>query len=272
MAIHPTAVVAPGAAIAASAEIGPYCIIGSNVTIADGCRLAAHVNVDGHTQIGAGTVVAPFASLGGRPQSTSYRGEPTRLVIGSNCDIRESVTMNRGTAEGRGVTEVGNNGFFMAYSHVGHDCILGNNIIFANSATLGGHCEVGDFVFFGGLSAAHQFVRIGAQAMIAGCSGIRNDVIPYGLASGQFALLEGMNVVGMRRRGFTHTRLKLIREFYEELFHGVGQFAARLEKMRSSGSSDPAIVEILAFIDAGGKRPLTKANPRKTVASASNEG
>ena len=270
--IDPTARIEDGAVIGDDAEIGPYCIVGPNVKLGANCKLLSHVNIAGHTTIGSDCTIYPFASLGTAPQSTGYKGEPTKLEIGDNCTIRESVTMNTGTASGGGITRVGSRGYFMAYSHVGHDCILGNNIIFANSATLGGHCEVGDFVFFGGLSAAHQFVRIGAQAMIAGCSGIRNDVIPYGLASGQFALLEGMNVVGMRRRGFSHTRLKLVREFYEELFHGAGQFAARLEKLRSSGSSDPAIVEILAFIDAGGKRPLTKANPRKTADSASNEG
>ena len=270
--IDPTARIEDGAIIGDDAEIGPYCIVGPNVKLGANCKLLSHVNIAGHTTIGSDCTIYPFASLGTAPQSTGYKGEPTKLEIGDNCTIRESVTMNAGTVSGGGVTRVGSRGYFMAYSHVGHDCRLGNNIIFANSATLGGHCEVGDFVFFGGLSAAHQFVRIGAQAMIAGCSGIRNDVIPYGLASGQFALLEGMNVVGMRRRGFTHARLKLIREFYESLFHGRGQFAARLEKLRSWANKDPAIAEIIAFIDAGKKRPLTMANLRNTMGGGDIEG
>jgi len=256
MAIHPTAVVAPGAVIAASAEIGPYCIIGSNVTIADGCRLAAHVNVDGHTQIGAGTVVAPFASLGGRPQSTSYRGEPTRLVIGANCDIRESVTMNRGTAEGRGVTEVGNNGFFMAYSHVGHDCRVGDNVIFANGATLGGHCVIGDHVFMGGLSAAHQFTWIGAHAMVSGITGIRGDVIPFARVFGSVGRLNGINSLGMRRRAFSPDSIRAVRAAYHMLFRGDGLLADRVNAVAAAHADDPGVAAIVAFVRAPRKRPL----------------
>lgn len=269
--IDSTARIEDGATIGDGAEIGPFCIVGPNVTLGANTRLISHVNVVGHTTIGADCTIYPFASLGTAPQSTGYKGEPTKLVIGDGCTIRESVTMNTGTVSGGGVTRVGNRGFFMAYSHVGHDCHLGDNVIFANSATLGGHCEVGDFVFFGGLSAAHQFVRIGSQAMIAGCSGIRNDVIPYGFVTGQFAHLEGLNVVGMRRRGFTHTRLKLVRDFYNELFHGDGVFAERLEALRPSAASDPAIAEIIKFIDDGAKRPLSMARTDKAAERANTE-
>lgn len=258
--IDPTARIEDGAVIGDGAVVGPYCIVGPNVTVGPECRLIAHVNLAGQTTLGAGCTVYPFASLGTPPQSLSYRGELTKLEIGEGCTIRESVTMNAGTVGGGGVTRIGARGYFMAYSHVGHDCIVGNDVIFANSATLGGHCEIGDYVFFGGLSAAHQFVRIGSQAMIGGVSGLRGDVIPYGLASGQFAYLEGLNVVGMRRRKFTAQRVRLIREFYRRLFHGNGVFAARLAAVQPMASEDRAIAEILAFIGDGVKRPLCMAH------------
>lgn len=258
--IDPTARIEDGAVIGDGASIGPYCIIGPNVTIGPDCKLIAHVHISGETTLGAGSTVYPFASLGSAPQSTGYRGELTKLEIGAGCTIRESVTMNIGTVNGGGITRVGERGYFMAYSHVGHDCIVGNDVVFANSATLGGHCEVGDYVFFGGLSAAHQYVRIGQQAMIGGVSGLRGDVIPYGLVSGQFAHLEGLNVVGMRRRRFTHKRLQIVREFYQKLFHSRGVFAERLALVQPMAEADPAIAEILAFIGDGTKRPLCMAH------------
>jgi UDP-N-acetylglucosamine acyltransferase len=256
MGIDPTARVADGARVAADAEIGPFCTIGKDVTIGSGCRLVSHVNVAGHTTIGAGCTIYPFASLGTPPQSFAYRGEPTTLEIGENCTIRESVTMNIGTAGGGGATRVGSRGFFMAYSHVGHDCHVGDDVIFANSATLGGHCEVGDSVFVGGLTAVHQHARIGAQAMIAGMSGVRGDVIPYGFATGQHAALEGLNVVGMRRRKFTRERLHKVRAFYHALFHGAGTFAERLASLQGERTADPAIGEILDFLGHDAKRAL----------------
>jgi UDP-N-acetylglucosamine acyltransferase len=164
--------------------------------------------------------------------------------------------MNVGTVKGGGITRVGDRGFFMAYSHIGHDCTVGNDVIFANSATLGGHCEVGDFVYIGGLSAAHQFVRIGPQAMVGGVSGLRGDVIPYGIVTGQFAHLEGLNVIGMRRRRINHERLAQIRLFYRELFHSSGVFAERLARAEEWETRDPAIAEILQFIRGLKKRPL----------------
>jgi UDP-N-acetylglucosamine acyltransferase len=271
--IDSTARIEDGAIIGDDASIGPYCIVGPNVTIGPGCTLHAHVNVAGHTTIGARCEIFPFASLGEAPQDLGYRGEPTTLSIGEDCTVRENVTMNRGTVKGGGKTVVGARGFFMAYSHVAHDCIVGNDVIFANNGTVGGHCEVGDFVYFGGLSAAHQFVRIGPQAMVAGVSGLRHDVIPYGMVSGQFAHLVGMNVTGMRRRGFTASRLKIVREFYQQLFHGGGVFADRLEAGRKMKDDDPAIAEILKFIDDGKKRPLCMAhnNPDKPSERAHRE-
>ena len=265
--IDPTARIEDGAVIGDDVVIGPYCIVGPHVKIGAGCKLLSHVNIAGETTIGANCTMYPFVSLGTPPQSTGYRGELTKLEIGESCVIRESVSMNAGTVGGGGITRVGARGFFMAYSHVAHDCQVGNDVIMANGAQMGGHCEVGDHVFFGGLSAMHQFVRIGSQSMVAGVSGLRHDVIPYGMVSGQFAHLEGLNVVGMRRRGFTHSRLKIVREFYQRLFHGGGIFVERLEAARSMKDADPAIADILKFIDAGKKRPLCMAhnNPAKST-------
>ena len=254
--IDSSARIEDGAVIGEGTSIGPYCIVGANVTIGRDCRLVAHVHVAGHTTIGDGCTIHPFAALGSPPQDLGYRGEPTRLEIGANCTIRESVTMNVGTVKGGGLTRVGDRGFFMAYSHVGHDCHVGDDVIFANSATLGGHCEVGDFVYIGGLTAVHQFARIGQQAMVAGATGLRGDVIPYGFATGQHAHLEGLNVVGMRRRKFTQQRVRLVRAFYHDLFFADGVFAERLAAAQRWAEKDPAIAEILAFIRDGKKRSL----------------
>jgi UDP-N-acetylglucosamine acyltransferase len=236
--IDPTARIEDGAVIGEGTSIGPYCIIGPNVVIGANCRLIAHVHITAQTTIGDGCIVYPFVSLGTPPQSLSYRGELTRLEIGAGCTLRESVTMNAGTVGGGGVTRVGERGYFMNCSHVGHDC------------------QVGDFVFIGGLSAVHQFTRIGPQVMVGGVCGVRGDVIPFGLVNGQYASLEGLNIIGMKRRKFTKERLVKVRSFYQKLFHGPGIFADRLNEVRNLADADPAIAEILAFIDAGKNREL----------------
>lgn len=258
-AVHATAVVEPGAEIAADAEIGPYCVIGRNVSIGDGCRLLAHVHVTGHTTIGRNTVVHPFASLGGAPQSTSDRGEGTRLIIGKHCIIRESVSMSRGSEGGRRVTTVGDHGYFMAYSHVAHDCQVGNHVIFANGATLGGHCVVGDHVFMGGLSAAHQFSWIGAHAMISGLTGLRGDVIPFGRAYGSVARLNGINTVGMQRHHFPRDSIRAVRAAYRMLFLRGGSFASRVAAVEAELGHDTGVATMLAFIRAERKRSLCSA-------------
>jgi UDP-N-acetylglucosamine acyltransferase len=254
--IDPTARVEDGAVIGEGTSIGPYCIVGPNVVIGANCKLVAHVSVTGNTTIAAGCVIHPFAALGGPPQDLSYRGEPNQLEVGEECTIREGVTMNIGTKKGGGITRVGARGFFMNNSHVGHDCLVGNDVIFATSATLGGHCEIGDNVYIGGLSAVHQFTRIGPQVMIGGVCGVRGDVIPFGLANGQYASLEGLNIIGMKRRKFTKERLAKVRSFYQKLFHGPGIFAERLSAVQPLAADDPAIAEILAFIGDGKRRPL----------------
>lgn len=259
--IDSSARIEDGAKIGAGVSIGPYCTVGANVSIGDGCRLVAHVNVTGHTTVGPRTVIYPFASLGSSPQSFSYRGGPTRLVIGADCDIRENVTMSTGTEEDHGLTQVGDGGFFMVGSHVGHDCVVGNKVVMANNTVLGGHVTVGDNVVFGGGVAVRQFVRIGEGAMLVGLSGIRADVIPFGMAQGPLAHLVGLNVVGMRRRGLSKSDLHRVRAAYQALFFGAGEFRARLERVAAEHASDPLIGRIVDFIRAG-KRPLTMAIKR----------
>jgi UDP-N-acetylglucosamine acyltransferase len=259
--IDPTARIESGAAIGRDVSIGPYCTVGAHVTLGDGCRLLAHVNLTGHTWIGARTVIYPFASLGSPPQSVKYRGGPTRLVVGADCDIREGVTMNTGTEDDRGVTEVGDRCFFMVGSHVAHDCKIGSNVVFANNVMLAGHVNVGDNVLFGGGAAVRQFVRIGEGAMIVGLSGARADVIPWGMVHGSLAHLVGLNVVGMRRRGFAKADIQHYRDAYRTLFFGDGEFRARLERVAAEHGGHPQVAAMIDFIRAG-KRPLTMAEKR----------
>lgn len=269
MAIDPTARVADGARLGDDVEIGPYCVVGPQAELKSGVRLISHVNITGVTTIGEETVVYPFVSLGTPPQSVHYRGGPTRLTIGARCQLRESVTINTGTEDGGGVTTVGDRCFLMVGSHVGHDCHIGNGVFFANNAVLGGHVSVGDFTFIGGNAAVHQFARIGEGAMIGGLSGISGDVIPFGFASGQIADLVGLNVVGLQRRGSTRAQLHTLRRAYRSLFFADGRFAERLEATAREFAADPAAGKIIAFIRAGGKRPLTQPRAKR---SSSGQG
>jgi UDP-N-acetylglucosamine acyltransferase len=264
-AIDPTARVASGAVIRDGAVIGPYCVLGSDVVVGEGCRLVAHVHVAGHTTIGARTVVYPFASLGTPPQSVTYRGGATRLEIGTDCDIREGVTVNIGTEDDRGITEIGDHCFLMAGSHVAHDCKIGSHVTFANNVVLGGHVSIGDFTFLGGQAAVRQFVRIAEGAMIVGLSGIRADIIPWGMAQGPLAHLVGINVVGLRRRGYGKADILRVREAYRALFFGDGVFRERLARVEEAYAADPLVAGILAFIRAG-KRSLTTASRRASGA------
>ncbi|MDO9413375.1 MAG: acyl-ACP--UDP-N-acetylglucosamine O-acyltransferase [Pseudolabrys sp.] len=256
--IDPTARIESGAVIGQGAQIGPYCTIGPNVSIGDNCKLIGHVSVTGHTSIGPRTSIRPFASLGSPPQSYSYRGGPTKLTVGADCDIRESVTMNTGTEDDRALTSVGDKCFLMVGTHIGHDCNVGNNVIFANNTMLGGHVTVGDKVVFGGNVAVRQFVRIGEGAMIVGMSGVRADVIPFGMAQGPLAFLVGLNVVGMRRRGLSKPEIHGVRSAYQDLFFGEGEFRGRIERVAASYPDNALVARIFEFIRAG-KRPFTMA-------------
>jgi len=271
MAIDPTARVAEGARIAASVEIGPYCLVGPRAELKNGVRLIAHVNVTGATTIGEETVVYPFSSLGTPPQSVHYRGGETRLVIGAACELREGVTMNTGTEEGGGITRVGDRCSFMVGSHVGHDCNVGNDVTFANNVVLGGHVSVGDHTFLGGHVAIHQFVRIGEGVMMAGMSAARDDIIPFGFALGQTGALVGLNVVGLRRRGATRADMHRLRRAYRLLFFTPGRLAERVEALAREFENDPLVGKIVGFVRAGGKRPLMRPRVRHDAASGDSD-
>jgi UDP-N-acetylglucosamine acyltransferase len=254
--IHPTALVDPRAELADDVVIGPYCIVGPKVTLESGVRLEAHVVVTGRTTVGEDCRVFSFAALGHRPQDMKYQGEDTELLIGRNNQIREHVTMHPGTAGGGGRTRVGSDGLFMAGIHVAHDCRLGDGVIMANNATLGGHVEVQDHAYLGGLCAIHQFVRIGRHAMIGGLAGVEHDVIPYGTVLGNRAYLNGLNMVGMKRRGLGREEVHELRTAYRLLFAPEGTFAERLSEVAERFVDQPRIMEIVHFIQSAGHRAI----------------
>ena len=252
--IHPTAIVEPGAKIGADVVIGPYCVVGGDVELGDGVELHAHVVVTGRTQVGDNTQIFPFASIGHAPQDLKYRGEPSRLVIGRDNVIREHVTMNPGTAGGELLTSVGDNCLFMVATHVAHDCQIGNSVVMANNATLGGHVHVGDYAILGGLAAVHQFVRIGRHAMIGGMSGVEQDVIPYGSVMGDRARLSGLNIIGLKRRGFSRENIHALRTAYRLLFAQEGTLSERFEDVEEMFSSNDTVMEIVSFMRAESAR------------------
>jgi UDP-N-acetylglucosamine acyltransferase len=259
--VHPTAIVARGAEFAEGVVIGPYCIIGPKVTLHENVRLTSHVVIDGVTELGADTVVHAFASLGGAPQHLAYKGEDTQLIVGARNLIREHVTMHTGTMMDHGVTRVGSDGLFMTASHVAHDCVVGDHVIFANNATLGGHVKIGDYVFMGGLSAVHQHTRVGRYAFAGGGAVITKDVIPYGSVWGNHAHLEGLNLVGLKRRGFSRDAINDLRATYRLLFADEGTFSERLEDVADAYAGSPEVREIVDFIRADANRPLCMPNP-----------
>ncbi|MEN8195136.1 MAG: acyl-ACP--UDP-N-acetylglucosamine O-acyltransferase [Pseudomonadota bacterium] len=254
--IHETAVVDAAAKIGTDVSIGPYCVVGPDVTLGDGAVLKAHVVVDGLTKIGDGTQIYPFASIGLPPQDLKYAGEKSMLIIGRNNVIREYVTMNPGTEGGGMETRVGDNGLFMIGTHVAHDCEVGNHVIMANNATLAGHVSVGDFAVIGGLAAVHQFVRIGEHAMIGGLSGVEHDVIPFGSVMGERASLSGLNIIGLKRRGFDRDTIHGIRAAYRELFAAGGTLEERLAKVAGEFADNTVVQQVAAFIHADSRRGL----------------
>jgi UDP-N-acetylglucosamine acyltransferase len=255
--IHSTAIVDKAAQLAGDVTVGPYSVIGADVVLGAGVTIASHVVVEGHTELGEGCAVHPFAVLGSAPQHAGHKGEPTRLVIGARNLIREQVTMHCGTAMGRGVTTVGSDGFFMVGVHVGHDCIVGDHVVMANTATLGGHVVMEDYVIMGGLSAAHQYTRIGRHAFVGGMAGVNHDVIPFGNVWGNHAHLEGLNLVGLKRRGFSREAINALRSAYRMLFAEEGTFQERLDDTAYAYSGSPEVMEIVEFIRADSSRPLT---------------
>jgi UDP-N-acetylglucosamine acyltransferase len=254
--IHPTSIVDSRAKLGRGVFIGPYCVIGPDVVLGDRVQLKSHIVVDGRTSIGAETVVFPFASLGQIPQDLKYRGEAASLEIGARNRIRENVTMNIGTEGGGMVTRVGDDGLFMVGAHVAHDCILGNNVIMANNATLGGHVTLGDFAIIGGISAVHQFVRIGAHVMIGGMTGVEQDVIPFGMVTGDRARLGGLNLIGMERRGVPREAIQEVRSAYKIMFGQNGTLAERMEEAARIFPANPYVRQIVDFARAKSSRGL----------------
>ena len=260
VSIHPSAMVAPGAELGVGVKIGPFCTVGPDAIIGDGAILVSHVVVDGHTSLGEGVVLYPFCTVGLPPQDMKYRGEPTSCVIGARTQIREHCTIHRGTSNGKGITTVGADCLLMAVAHVAHDCTLGNHVIVANNAVMGGHVSIGDHAVIGGSAAIHQYVRIGRAAMIGGVSGVEGDVIPFGSVIGNRARLAGLNVIGLKRRGFDKAQILRLRAAFRSLFGAEGVFATRLADTRARYGSDELVQEILAFIDTPGHRSLIRAD------------
>ena len=254
--IHPTTVVDDGAELGADVEIGPYSIVGAQVSLGDGVKLHSHVVVGGRTTIGAQSEIYPFASIGLAPQDLKYSGEDSELVIGARTQIREHVTMNPGTAGGGLLTKVGDDCLFMVAAHVAHDCIVGNHVILANNAAIAGHVTVGDYAIIGGLSAVHQFVRIGAHAMIGGMSGIEHDLIPYGRAQGDRARLRGLNLVGLQRRDFSRDEVRNLRTAYRLLFAPEGTMQERVDAVVEIYAEDVGVMEVVDFVRSDSSRAI----------------
>ncbi|MFC5344459.1 acyl-ACP--UDP-N-acetylglucosamine O-acyltransferase [Brevundimonas staleyi] len=256
MSIHPTAMVHPDAVIGDGVVIGPWSTVGPGVVLNADVTLVSHVVVQQDTTVGARTVIHPFAVIGGDPQHNGYKGETVRLEIGSDNSIREHSTFNRGTPQGSGVTRVGSNSLFMTGAHVGHDAVVGDNVVMANNATLGGHARIGDKVFLGGLCAVHQNGRVGQGAIVGGLAAVTRDVIPYGSAWGNHARLHGLNLIGLKRKGYGKDAVRRLLAAYRDLFEGEGVFADRLDAVEAGYADLPEIMEIVAFIREDGKRPL----------------
>ena len=255
--IHPTAIVEDGARVGADVTVGAFSVIGRNVVIEDGVTVDSHVIVSGRTTIGARTRISPFAAIGGEAQDLSSVGEDTAIVIGRDCVVREHVTIHLGTKRGRGTTTIGAHCFLMIGSHVAHDCTVGDHAILTNEAVLGGHAEIGAYAILGGLAAVQQRQRIGAHAFVGGQTGVRCDVVPFVMAVGNHAQLAGINVIGLRRRGFGRDVIHSLRAAYRTFFMTGGPRAERLARVADKFVGIPAVDAFVAFIRDGGDRPLT---------------
>lgn len=250
MSIHPTAIVDKGAELGAGVQVGPFAVIGPHVVLHDEVIVGAHSVVSGPTVIGARSHIFHHAVIGEDPQDKKYKGEPTRLEVGSDNVFREFSTANRGTVQGGGLTKIGNGNLFMAYSHVAHDCVVGDNCVFANAASLAGHVEIQSGVVLGGLSGIHQFTRVGACAMVGGGGMVAQDVPPFTIAQGDRARLFGLNIVGLRRNGYRLEVIQALRNVYRELFHQGTPLRIALEQAREVYAEVPEVMEMVRFIEA----------------------
>jgi UDP-N-acetylglucosamine acyltransferase len=258
--IHANAAVDPRAKLGSGVEIGPFSVIGPDVELGERVVIHSHAAITGRVTIGSGCRIYPFASIGHTPQDTGFHGEPSSLTIGPNTIIREYVTINPGTERGKMVTRVGAKCFLMIGAHIAHDCQIGDSVTLVNGATLGGHVSVGDGAIIGGLSAVHQFVRVGAYSFVGGMSGVAADLIPFGMAIGNRANLCGLNIVGLKRKGFPREQIHELRQAYRMLFSTEGTLLERLEDVDSMFSKNPLATQIIEFIKSESDRSFCVPN------------
>ena len=253
--IHKTAIIDANAKISKNVKIGPYTVIGPHVEIAEGTEIQSHVNIKGNTKIGKNNQIYPFASIGNDPQDLKFQGEETRLEIGNNNKIREYVTLNPGTKGGGGLTKVGNNCLFMVSAHIAHDCFVGDNVILANNVPLGGHAHIGDNAIIGGNSAVQQFTRVGNSAMIGGMCGVVRDIIPYGIAHGNRSILQGLNLIGLRRKNISNKEIITLSNAYKEIFKNEN-LTENLSNLSNEFKNNELVAEVVQFIEKDKKRPI----------------
>ena len=253
--IHQTAIIDKTAKIYSNVKIGPYSVVGANVEIGENTEVQSHVSIVGNTKIGKNNKIYPFASIGNDPQDLKFQGEETKLKIGNNNKIREYVTINPGTNGGGGLTSVGNNCLFMVSAHIAHDCTVGNNVILANNVPLGGHAYIEDNVIIGGNSAVQQFTRVGRSAMIGGMCGVVRDIIPYGIAHGNRSILQGLNLIGLRRKKIPNKDIMILNEAYKEIFKNEN-LTVNLESLNKELRKHELVNEVVSFIEEDKKRPI----------------
>ena len=253
--IHQTALIDPKAKIHSSVKVGPYSIIGAKVEIDENTEVQSHVSIVGNTKIGKSNKIYPFASIGNDPQDLKFQGEETKLEIGNNNKIREYVTINPGTSGGGGITKVGNNCLFMVSAHIAHDCYVGDNVILANNVPLGGHAHVEDNVIIGGNSAVQQFTRVGRSAMIGGMCGVVRDIIPYGIAHGNRSILQGLNLIGLRRKNIPNQDIMILLDAYKEIFKNEN-LTENLNNLSKELRVNELVSEVVSFIEKDKKRPI----------------
>ncbi len=254
--IHKTAIISETSKLADSVEIGAYSIIGPNVKIESNTKIHSHVNIVGNTSIGIGNEIFPFSSIGTPPQDLKYKGEKNSLIIGNNNKFREYVNINPGTAQGGGVTKIGNDNLFMVYCHVAHDCNISNNIVLANNVQVGGHVNIQDNAIVGGSCAIHQFSRIGESAMIGGMTGVLSDVIPFGLSLGNRNNLAGLNLIGLRRAKISNENIKIMQQAYDEIFKSEN-FRSNIDNLNSDIKKNEFVNKIINFLNSDKKRPIS---------------
>ena len=253
--IHQTALIDPKAKIHSSVKVGSYSVIGAKVEIDKNTEVQSHVSIVGNTKIGKSNKIYPFASIGNDPQDLKFQGEETKLEIGNNNKIREYVTINPGTSGGGGITKVGNNCLFMVSAHIAHDCYVGDNVILANNVPLGGHAHVEDNVIIGGNSAVQQFTRVGRSAMIGGMCGVVRDIIPYGIAHGNRSILQGLNLIGLRRKNIPNQDIMILLDAYKEIFRNEN-LTENLNNLSKELRVNKLVSEVVSFIEKDKKRPI----------------